>query len=111
MTVVSEWARYFAITLCVELLVAVPLLGRPERLLRRVAAVTLAQLTTHPGVWFILPELRMGRTPYLIVAESGAVLIEFLFYRLVFSKLPWSRALAVSALANGASLAVGTLLR
>lgn len=111
MTFVTEWVHYFAITLCVELVVAVPLLGRSERLLRRVGAVALAQLATHPSVWFILPELQLGRLPYLVLAESTAVLIEFLFYALVFIELPWSRALAVSALANGASLAIGTLLR
>lgn len=111
MTFVADWARFFVLTLSIELLVAVPVLGGSERLARRSAAVGLAQLMTHPGVWFILPELRLGRVPYLILAETGAMLLELLLYKLVFERLPWSRALAASALANGASLAAGTLIR
>jgi len=110
MTLVADWARFFALTLGIELLVAVPLLDRSERFWRRAVAVTLGQLLTHPGVWFILPELRLGRLKYLVVAETGAVVLELLFYKLVFQKLPWSRALAASTLANGASLAMGSLL-
>jgi hypothetical protein len=78
---------------------------------RRIAAVCLAQLATHPAVWFIWPLLGWSRPVYLLVAESFALVIETLVYRLVFERLPWSRALAVSALANCASLAVGLWLR
>jgi hypothetical protein len=108
---VAEWARFFAFTLGVEMLVAVPLLGRAQRPVRRCAAVLFAQLATHPLVWFALPELHLGRLPFLVVAESFAVVVELALYRLVFPELSWSRALAISALANGASTAVGTLLR
>jgi hypothetical protein len=108
---VAEWARVFALTLAVEMVVAVPLLGREQRLARRSAAVLFAQLATHPLVWFVLPELRLGRLPFLVLAESWAVVAELTLYRLVFPALSWSRALAVSALANGASAALGTFLR
>lgn len=105
-----DWAIAFGLTLAVELAVAVPLLGPPATRRRRAAIVTLAQLITHPCVWFVLPELGLSRTTYLVLAEGWAVLGELCWYRLVFRAHPWSRLLAVSALANGCSLAVGTLL-
>lgn len=110
MTEVAQWAEYFAVTTLVELVFAVPLLGRGERLVRRCAAVALAQLASHPTVWFILPSLGWPRGTYLFVAETWAIVSELLLYRLVFEKLSWSRALGVSAVANGASLAICTWL-
>lgn len=107
MTFVLAWARAFAITLLVELPVGVPLLGRGETKTRRAAAVLFAQLASHPAVWFVFPNLHLGRTPYLLVAEGWAVASEVLLYRLVFANLPWSRALAASALANAMSFSVG----
>jgi hypothetical protein len=111
MIYVADWARYFALTLGIELLVATPLLGRREALARRLAAVTFAQVASHPAVWFILPALGLGRIRYLVLAESWAIVSELLLYRLVFPSLTWSRALAASALANGVSLGVSTLIR
>lgn len=110
MSYVAEWARYFVVTTLVELTLAVPLLDRAERRTRRVAAVFFAQLSSHPTVWFVLPALGMRRGPYLVVAETWAIVSELLLYRLVFERLAWSRSLGVSAVANGASLAICTLL-
>jgi hypothetical protein len=109
-TLIAGWARAFSLTLVVELAVAVPLIGPPPRWLRRVAAVTLGQVLTHPSVWFLWPELGLPRATYLIVAEAWAVLGELLLYRLVFEAAPWSRLLAASAIANACSLAAGTFL-
>jgi hypothetical protein len=111
MNYVAEWARYFALTLTVELLVAVPLLGKSYPLARRAAAVLFAQLVSHPVVWFVIPAFGLGRTAFLLVAETWAVAIELALYRLVFPELAWTRAAAVSAIANGASVVVGTLVR
>lgn len=111
MSLVDAWARAFALTLAVEVAVAVPLIGRREPLWRRLEAVALAQLLSHPAVWFIFPRLELGRLPFLVVAEGWAIGIELLLYRLAFVTVPWSRVLAVSALANGASFAFGTLLQ
>jgi hypothetical protein len=77
----------------------------------RIAVVLLAQLATHPAVWFVFPEFRFTRTSYMVGAELWAVLLEALLYGLVFSELPWTGALGVAALANGASFAVGLLLK
>jgi hypothetical protein len=109
--VIEAWLRAFLVTAAVELLVAVPLLGRSRPAARRAAAVLLGQLATHPLVWFVWPSLGLGRTAFLVVAESWAFVIELATYRLVFPDLPTRRAAASSALANGASLAVGLLFR
>lgn len=105
---VLAWARAFAVTLGVELAVATPLLpgGRAQRLV----LVALANLASHPAVWFVLPELGLGYPAWLITAELWAVAVEAVAYRAL---LPAStrRAAGVSLLANGASLAVGLALR
>lgn len=111
MVFVAAWARAFLLTCVVELLVALPLLGTKASPGRRLAAVLFAQLASHPAVWFVFPELRLGRTGYLVSAELWAVLIEMALYRVVFTELSWSRALGVAALANGASFGVGLLLK
>jgi hypothetical protein len=101
----------FALAIASESAVAVPLLA-PSRASRwrRSAAVCLAQLATHPAVWFIWPLLGLSRPAYVLCAESFAFVLEALIYRFVFERLTWSRALATSALANGVSLALGLLL-
>jgi hypothetical protein len=107
----EAWLPAFVLTTISELALAVPLLASGGSLPRRLGAVCLGQLATHPAVWFIWPLLGWSRPTYLLVAESFAVVIEMLVYRLVFERLPWSRALAASALANATSLVIGLLLR
>jgi hypothetical protein len=109
-TWVETWSKLFLVTLAVELAVAVPLLGNDQRVSRRVLAVTFAQLASHPLIWFVLPELGMRRFNFVLVAETWAIASEFLLYRVVFERLPRSRAFAVAAIANGASFAVGTFV-
>ena len=105
------WLIAFAITVASELLLAVPLLAAGGSRPRRVAAVCLAQLATHPSVWFIWPLLALPRPFFLLLAESFAVLAEALIYRFSFERLSWSRCLAASAIANGTSVFVGLCLR
>ena len=105
-----HWFMAFALTVVVELAVAVPLLGAIDTPWRRAAAVCFAQLATHPAVWFIWPLFGLQRLSYLLVAEGFALVTEALFYRFAFKTLPWPRALAASALANGASLILGLWL-
>jgi hypothetical protein len=59
------WLIAFVLTLGTELLVAVPLLAPGGSLPRRIAAVSLAQLATHPSVWFIWPLFGWSRPMYL----------------------------------------------
>ncbi|HKO53805.1 MAG TPA: hypothetical protein VJV79_39125 [Polyangiaceae bacterium] len=105
------WLVAFAITLASELAVAVPVLAAGGSRSRRVAAVCLAQLATHPSVWFIWPLLGLPRPLFLLFVEGFALLTEALIYCFGFERLSWSRCLAASALANGASVFVGLWLR
>lgn len=107
----AAWIRAFALTLIVELLVAVPLLGSQRPLLRRIFAVAFGQLSTHPLVWFVFSALPLQRGWYLVVAEGWAVVIETFLYLLVFSGLSRRSALAAAALANAASVTAGLILR
>ena len=108
---VGLWARAFALTLGSELCVAPWLLPRGEPRIRRVGAVVAANVLSHPAVWFVFPELGLGYTRMLLLAELWAFGSELLLYRLVFPALPWRRAVAASALANAVSLGLGMALR
>ncbi|MCS6899497.1 MAG: hypothetical protein RMJ98_07240 [Myxococcales bacterium] len=111
MLYVVAWLRAFLLTVGVELLVAGFLLRRYEPSLpRRAGLIFFAQMASHPAVWFLFPELRMGSENTLILSESWAVCSEMLFYTLAFQGLGGRRALGTAALANGASYGVGLLL-
>jgi len=110
MPLLHAWLIAFAVTLGSELVVAVPLLAAGGSRTRRVAAVCIAQLATHPSVWFIWPLLGLPRPLFLLVAESFALLVEALIYRFSFERLSWSRCFAASALANATSVFVGLWL-
>jgi hypothetical protein len=105
------WLRAFALTVAVELAVAVPLLrGAEPSLGRRALAVALANLASHPVLWFVLWRVIASpglRTP---LAEAWAVASEAVVFALVFPALPRARALGVSAVANAASFLVGLAL-
>ena len=110
MPLLRAWLIAFAITVASELAIAVPLLAPGGSRARRIAAVCLAQLATHPSVWFVWPLLGLPRPLFLLFAESFALLVEASIYRFGFERLSWSRCLAASALANGASVLVGLWL-
>lgn len=112
MAVLHAWLLAFLVTTASELVVAAPLLAPSGASLpRRCLAVCLAQLATHPAVWFIWPLLGWSRPAYLCTAETFALLVEAVLYGAMFERLAWSRALAASALANAASLAIGIWIR
>jgi hypothetical protein len=104
------WLIAFSITVFSELALAVPVLAAGGSRSRRIAAVCLAQLCTHPSVWFIWPLLGLPRPFFLLLAEGFALLVETSIYRFSFERLSWSRCFAASALANGSSLLIGLLL-
>jgi hypothetical protein len=111
MPLFRAWLIAFTITVLSELVVAVPLLAPGGSRARRIAAVCLAQLATHPSVWFIWPLLGLPRPLFLLCAEAFALLAEALIYRFSFERLTWSRCFAASALANGASVLIGLWYR
>ena len=105
---VLNWLRAFGLTLVVELPVAAPLLATAEpRPARRLAVVALANLATHPLVWFLFPGLALGHGARLALSESWAVMAELAIYLLVWPTLRFRRAAFTSLAANGASFAVG----
>jgi len=53
----------------------------------------LAQLASHPAVWFIWPLFARPHARYLLVAEAFALLTEAIAYRIVLERLTWSRAI------------------
>jgi hypothetical protein len=112
MLYVVAWLRAFLLTVTVELLVASPLLRREEpSWWRRAGLIVFAQVASHPAVWFIFPELRLGSGKTLFLSEGWAMLSETLFYALVFRGMEPRRAFGVAALANGASYGLGLLLQ
>jgi hypothetical protein len=78
---------------------------------RRLGVIVFAQLATHPLVWFVFPRIAgiTGHTS-LLLSELWAWLGEAALYALALAGLRPTRALAVSAVANGASLLVGAAL-
>jgi hypothetical protein len=102
------WLRGFGLTLVVEEAVALPLLrpveaSRP----RRATAVLVANLATHPLVWFFWTRLGWSWTIATCVAEGWAFGFEVLVYRLVFPNGPWKRCALVSFAANASSYLLG----
>lgn len=111
MTLAAYWLHAFALTLLVESLAATPLLAPAERsLARRLALVLFANLASHPLAYLGLPLLELPRAALLVVMETWAVASEAAFYRVARPALPWTRALATSALANGLSFGAGLVV-
>jgi hypothetical protein len=106
------WLVAFLITVAVEAPLVLALSrGLGVGLVRRLGLIIFAQLATHPLVWFVFPRLvgLTGRSA-MALSELWAWLAEALFYALVLPGLPGSRALGISGVANGASLAAGLAL-
>ncbi len=110
--IVIPWLKAFSLTLVVEVALVMWLVTAEEPSRgRRLGAAAFAQLASHPIVWFVMPSLPTPWTVTLVIAECWAVGSELLIYRLAFPRLAWLRAFGVSALANGASFALGLLVR
>lgn len=105
----SAWFAAFALTVTVEIVVAVAFLRPAGSDLARVAALVLfANLATHPIVWYVLTQPFLPGTPeYLVVAESWAFATEALFYAITIAGLSRRRAAGLSLAANLASILAG----
>lgn len=109
---VLAWMRAFALTLAVELAVAVPLLSRHlPSLGRRLAIVAFAQLASHPLFWFAFPSLHLPRPAFLVTGELWAWLLEAALYVVAVPKLAPRRCLGVALAANAASFVAWLALR
>jgi hypothetical protein len=104
------WLRGFAFTLTVEEAIAVPLLAPVEpSILRRATAVLIANLATHPLVWFFFTHLGWPRWAVVLAAEGWAFGFEIAAYRCIFANATWRRCTAVSVAANSASYVLGSV--
>ena len=107
----SAWARAFAVTLAIELIVVLAITrDSKESVPRRALLVTFANFVTHPIVWFVIPEWISNRAPQLVVCETWAILAEAIFYALTM-RMRGARAFGIAAVANAASYGVGIVLR
>jgi hypothetical protein len=108
----GAWLTAFLLTFAVEAPVILVLTrGSETGVSRRLALVFFAQLATHPLVWFVFPYIvgLTGGTATLL-SEIWACLAEAVFYALVLRGVTFTRALSLSALANGASVLAGVAL-
>ncbi len=111
MTYAELWLEGFGVTLAVETAIAVPLLRAIEPSLgRRAMAVLIANLSTHPLVWFFFMRLGLSYRVGASAAEAWAFGFEILVYRVIFPSAPWKRCTLASVGANSGSLLVGLVL-
>jgi hypothetical protein len=109
---IETWLWAFLLTAIIEIPIVAALTRRvPLPLWRRSAIAFFAQLATHPAVWFIFPRI-VGLTgrEATWVSEVWACLAEACLYAVALPRCSPLRAIGVSALANGASYAVGLML-
>ena len=108
----QAWLAAFGCTLVVEVIAATPVLAPSgAHWLRRAGVVILANFATHPIVWFVFPEAGNMDAARLVAAELFALFVETAAYLLVWPRVGVLRAFAASAVANGASLGAGLVLR
>jgi hypothetical protein len=111
------WLIGIGLTLLLEAPFVLWLLRPTEQGLgRRWLLLLVANLVTHPLVWFFFPSLPLPRLTTLLLSEGWAIGAETVVYALLVTSLPqlrwdrWRRALLVSVVANGASWGVGTFI-
>jgi hypothetical protein len=105
---IGDWLQAFGLTVFVECLIAFPLLRRSEpSILRRLAAVLLVNLATHPLVWFLFPGLLMPYGARVALSEIWAVVGEACAYAVIWPAAGLKRAALVSFAANAASFLLG----
>ena len=111
MSSAALWLRAFSLTLAVEEPIAVPLLAAVERSkVRRVMGVLLANLATHPLVWFFFPHLGWAWRDSTFAAEVWAFGFEIVAYRCIFARATWRRCAIVSVAANLGSFLLGLVI-
>lgn len=106
---VEDWFGAFVLTLVVETPIVVLVLRRSQPDLVRLALIAvIANLATHPAVWFVFTQLFLVGTPeYILAAEAWAVVAEAAVYLIVIRGVGARRAVTASLLANSASVMAG----
>ena len=114
----SEWARAFALTVVVEVAVAVPLLGAlgsPAGRVRRAAVVALASAVTHPVLWVAVRAVGDDDVTWTVAVLTGEVVAVAVEAVVLVVALPGAepdrrQRVLVAVLMNAVSAAAGLLL-
>lgn len=112
MTLARPWLLAFVLTCALELPVVVFTTWGREAKPRRVIGVALvAQLLTHPLVWFAFPALPLlSQEGRFWFSELFAWLAEAALYAGLLSGVSAWRGVGISGIANAISLAAGLAL-
>jgi hypothetical protein len=101
---VGAWSFAFVVTCVIELAIVLPLLRTSGTSLRRLASIcVIANLTTHPLVWFVFPFLGLPPLLALALSELWAFGIEVWVYHVTLTTPSVGRCAATSLAANTAS--------
>lgn len=110
----GTWAFAFGLTLLVELPIVLLLLGRRLGFARTAVAGLVVNAVTHPVLWLVFwwvgPRTGAGWALTLLVGEVVVIAVETALLRRLLRGGDPRLVLAVVALANVASVAVGLLL-
>ena len=110
MPVIAIWFAAFVLTICIEAPVIWFIVGQAEwRAMRKIGTIVLANMATHPVVWFIFPLLPVSRFLTLAFSEIFAFVVEAWLYAMLFDGISLRRAALASGLANTLSFSVGYL--
>lgn len=101
------WPLGFALTLLFELPIVLGLLGSAPPFRNRVVVAIVANLATHPLVWFFFPRLPLHYPMMVALAELWALGAETAIYAVLAGAVSWRRAAWISLLANGTSFCLG----
>jgi hypothetical protein len=109
---VEAWFAAFLLTVAVEMPVAVYLVRSAEPdLARRTLVCLVANLASHPIVWFVLTQIVLVATAaYVAVAEGWAIAAEAVVYAVALRDLSARRAIVVSLAANATSFVAGRVV-
>lgn len=110
---VRAWLEAFLVTVAVEAPIVLALTRDAKvDMSKRLALIVFAQLATHPLVWFVFPQIvGLRGSTTIALSEAWAWLAEAAFYALTLPGVRPVRAIGVSALANGASVLAGVIIR
>ena len=106
----SDWIIAFALTIIIEMPVFT-LLGRKyASAVKAAAAGVLCSCITHPLLWFAWRPLFDSYIIWAISGEAAVIAIEAIVFYTVVRPTPFTKALAISLLANATSYGTGLLL-
>lgn len=100
----------FALTLLIEVPIVTGLLTPRPRPARAVLVCVVANLATHPLVWWLLHTRRTGYWPWFVGCEISAWLVESVIVAAAWPSAARRQAPLVVLIANAASCLVGLLV-